>query len=82
MGESLLIQQDPTLLKPLTPSPGAGGRLMFDATEQFHHAGRYTNHVGGNLKLMGPYYIREKWRVRFIAIRVIVGEELCYDYGE
>ena len=67
------------------PVPGAGGRLMFDATERFHHAGRYINHVprGGNLKLMGPYYIRGKWRVGFIAIRDIEeGEELCYDYGE
>jgi len=60
-------------------------RLCFDATERYHHPGRYINHVarGPNIKLKGPYYIRKKWRIGFIAIRDIrEGEELCYDYIE
>ena len=34
--------------------PG-GGKLCFDATNRFHHPGRYINHVakGANLKPMG-----------------------------
>ena len=63
--------------------PGSG-QLCFDATDRFHHPGRYTNHVtkGANLKPMKPVYVRGKWRVGFLALREIqVGEELCYDYG-
>ena len=63
--------------------PGSG-RLCFDATDRFHHPGRYINHVtkGANLKPMKPVYVRGKWRVGFLSLREIqVGEELCYDYG-
>ena len=59
------------------------GRLCFDATERFHHPGRYINHVarGGNVRLSRPFFIREKWRIGFLAIRDInAGEELAYDY--
>lgn len=59
-------------------------KLCFDATERYHHPGRYINHVprGFNLKLKGPYFIRNKWRVGFVAVRdVEAEEELCYDYG-
>ena len=59
------------------------GKLCFDATERFHHPGRYINHVGrgGNLRFSRPFLIRGKWRIGFIAIRDIrIGEELCYDY--
>ena len=59
------------------------GRLCFDATERYHHPGRYINHVsrGGNLRLSRPFFIRGKWRIGFLAIRDIsVGDELCYDY--
>ena len=63
--------------------PGSG-RLCFDATDRFHHAGRYINHVvkGANLKPVKPVFVREKWRVGFVSLREIeAGEELCYDYG-
>ena len=59
------------------------GRLCFDATERYHHPGRYISHVsrGGNLRLSCPFFIPGKWRIGFLAIRDIsVGEELCYDY--
>ena len=63
--------------------PGSG-RLCFDATDRFHHTGRYINHVvkGANLKPVKPVFVREKWRVGFVSLREIeAGEELCYDYG-
>ena len=59
------------------------GRLCFDATERFHHPGRYINHVarGGNVRLSCPFFIRGKWRIGFLALRNIsAGEELAYDY--
>ena len=63
--------------------PGSG-RLCFDATDRFHHPGRYINHVAkrANLKPVKPVFVREKWRVGFFSLRDIeIGEELCYDYG-
>ena len=59
-------------------------RLCFDATRRFRHPGRYINHAarGVNLKPCGPVFVKEKWRMGFIALRDIPrGEELCYDYG-
>ena len=58
--------------------------LSFDATERYHHQGRYINHAarGFNLNMKGPYYMRGKWRIGFVTVRdVKEGEELCYDYG-
>ena len=61
------------------------GHLCFDASERFHHPGRYINHVakGPNLRLTRPFEVRSKVRIGFLALRDIPkGEELCYDYGD
>ena len=61
------------------------GHLCFDATERFHHPGRYINHVakGPNVRLTRPFEQRGKVRIGFLALRDIPeGEELCYDYGD
>ena len=61
------------------------GQLCFDATERFHHPGRYINHVpkGPNARLTRPFEVRGKVRNGFLALRDIPeGEELCYDYGD
>ena len=52
-------------------------RLCFDATESFHHPGRYINHVArrGNVRLSRPLYIWGKWRIGFLAIRDISAGE-------
>ena len=61
------------------------GQLCFDATERFHHLGRYINHVpkGPNARLTRPFEVRGKVRIGFLALRDIPeGEDLCYDYGD
>ena len=61
------------------------GHLCFDASERFHHPGRYVNHVakGPNVRLTRPYEVRGKVRIGFLALRDIPkGEEPCYDYGD
>ena len=61
------------------------GHLCFDATERFHHPGRYLNHVskGPNSRLTRPFEVRGKVRIGFLALRDIPeGEEICYDYGD
>ena len=61
------------------------GHLCFDATERFHHPGRYINHVskGPNSRLTRPFEVRGKVRIGFLALRDIPeGEEICYDYGD
>ena len=61
------------------------GHLCFDATERFHHPGRYINHVakGPNARLTRPFEVRGKVRIGFLALTDIPeGEELCYDYGD
>ena len=55
-------------------------KLCFDATRRYHHPGRFINHAskGCNLKPCGPVYVRQKWRVGFIALQdIAAGEELC-----
>ena len=64
--------------------PKIKDKLCFDATRRFGHAGRFINHAarGVNLKPCGPVYIKNKWRMGFVALRDIPpGEEICYDYG-
>ena len=61
------------------------GHLCFDASERFHHPGRYINHVakGPNVCLTRPFEVRGKVRIGFLALRDIPeGEELCYDHGD
>ena len=56
-------------------------KLCFETTNQFHHPGRNHARKNYNLKLKGPYQIRGKWRVGFLAVGNIgEAEELCYDY--
>ena len=59
------------------------GHLCFDATRKYDQLGRYLNHAQRpNAKLSRPFKVRGKWRVSFLACRVIgVGDEVVWDYG-
>lgn len=64
----------------------AGGkRLCLDATVNLNSWGRYINHAPqkeANIKMHQPLWIRDKWRVAFLATKdITAGEELTYDYG-
>ena len=59
--------------------------LCFNASERFHHPGRYINHVakGPNVRLTRPHKVRGKVRIGLLALRDIPErKELCYDYGD
>ena len=66
--------------------PKFGRRLCFDATRHYNDIGRLINHSPAtskecNIRPFRPYYVRNKWRVGFVAKRDIApGEELAFDY--
>lgn len=58
-----------------------GSFLAVDVTNSI---GRLINHhpKNANIKQLGPYLIRNKWRIGFVSIKSISkGDELLYDYG-
>ena len=61
--------------------PGVG-RLCWDATRRLHQIGRYLNHAQcPNAELTRPFFVREKWRIGFMAVRDIMpGDEVVWDY--
>ena len=62
---------------------GAKTRLCWDATRYCHQYGRYLNHAQKpNATLTSPVYVRDKWRIGFVAASDInVGDEVVWDYG-
>lgn len=65
------------------PIPGVG-KLCWDATYYPHQIGRYMNHAQRpNAELTAPVFVRDKWRIGFVATRDIgVGDEVVWDYIE
>ena len=58
------------------------GRMCFDATRRYHQLGRYINRaLPPNAVLTRPYWVRNKWRIGFIATREIEeGDEVVCNH--